>query len=83
MQTLIAILPASAADELVKQLEETAEFKGQYSVVRVESADILGLAAGEGMVGLVISVSGAVKDKLKGTAVNKVPGMHRDFIPED
>lgn len=91
MGTLVVACGAKTADELTKEWESRAELKGQYSVQRLDNADVLGpgqggaamTSLGQGVTVLIVTASGAVVDALRGSAVNKAPGITRDFIVPD
>ena len=90
MNTLVVVCAGKTADELVKEWEGRAEFKGQYSVQRFDNADVLGptpggnsmASLGEGLTVLVVSASDTVRAALRGSAANKAPGITRDFVVE-
>ena len=91
MNSLVVVCGAKTADELVKEWEGRSEFKGQYSVQRVDNADVMGpnqgggamTSLGQGLTVLVVSASATVRDALRGSAANKAPGITRDFIIQD
>ena len=90
MHTLVVVSSLKTADEIVKQLAEKVNFKGQYSVTRLDNAEVLGPNAaatamttvGKGLTVLVLSVTTAVKDEIGQIVANKAPGMTRDIIGE-